>query len=266
MCKVFKVSRSGFYKYCHKKPNTLKPRLITKIKDAYDKSNKSYGYRRIYQKLKSDGVQCYKNGIYNLMQDNNLKAKGRSKYKVTTNSNHSLMREPNRLSRQFNPEKLNRSWASDITYIWTREGWLYLSVIMDLSSRKIISYQLSTRMNKELVSSCLHTAIRIRKPESGLVFHSDQGSQYASKEVKNILSSIGALGSMSRRGNCWDNAVVESFFKTIKTEMLDYEQLQTRSEAEMKIFHYIEMFYNTKRLHSSIGYQSPVAYEKKITI
>jgi transposase InsO family protein len=243
----------------------VKNELVNKIKNAFNKSKKSYGYRRIYQQLKNDGEKCYKNGIYKLMKANGLQAKGRRKYRVTTNSNHSLLREPNRLQRQFNPEQLNSFWAGDITYIWTREGWLYLSVVMDLSSRKIISYKLSARMNKELVSSCLHTAIRSRKPQAGLIFHSDQGSQYASKEVKNILSSIGALGSMSRRGNCWDNAVVESFFKTIKTEMLNYEQLQTRAEAEMKIFSYIEMFYNTERLHSSLGYQSPVTFEKKKT-
>jgi transposase InsO family protein len=264
MCKVLKVSRSGYYKHLKRKEKNTKSILLSKIEGIYDSSYKSYGYRRIYHSLKQSGEKCYKNGVYKLMKDNNLQARGRRKYRVTTKSDHKLQRAGNILDRQFNVHLPNRAWVSDITYVWTREGWLYLSIIMDISSRKIVSYDVSKVMSKEIVTRPLHRAIKERKPSGGLIFHSDQGSQYASKEVSNILKSCGFNQSMSRRGNCWDNAVAESFFKTLKTELLNYEQLQTRQEAEMKIFKYIEGFYNTRRLHSSIGYLSPNNYEKRI--
>jgi len=197
------------------------------------------------------------------MSENGLYAKGRRKYRVTTDSNHRLRIAPNLVNRNFAVEKKNKVWVGDITYIWTYEGWLYLSTVIDLYSRKVISWSLSKRMTKQLVTRSLIDAIKTRKPEAGLIFHSDQGVQYASNEFRNILASIDAKPSMSRRGNCWDNAVAESFFKTIKTELIRWENFQTRKEADMKIFSYIEIFYNRQRIHSTIGYVSPVVFEEQ---
>lgn len=237
--------------------------LLFKVEEAFLRSKQSYGYRRVFIDLKSEGVDCYRNQICKIMSNKGLQARGRVKYKVTTKSNHNMQKAPNVLKRQFAWEEKNRAWVSDITYIWSKYGLMYLSTIIDLHSRKVVAYALDNRMTKRLVTEPLQRAIQTRKPEEGLIFHSDQGSQYASNECKNVLSSIGAIQSMSRKGNCWDNAVAESFFKTIKTELIRWENFQSRDECELKIFQYIEIFYNRQRRHSSLGYLSPVEFEEK---
>jgi transposase InsO family protein len=196
------------------------------------------------------------------MRENKIIPKTKLKFRITTNSNHSHTIAPNLVRRNFALEKRNKVWVGDITYIWTREGWLYLSTVIDLFSRKIVGWSLESRMSRKLVMKSLSEAISQRKPEQGLIFHSDQGSQYASNEFRTLIKNNGALPSMSRRGNCWDNAVAESFFKTIKSELIYDGIFSTKQEARLAIFDYIEIFYNRKRLHSTINYMSPHDYEK----
>jgi len=232
------------------------------VKEAFENSRRTYGCRRITYQLKASGINCYKNKIAKIMNEYKIIPKTKRKYKITTNSNHSHSIAPNLVKRNFTLEKKNKVWVGDITYIWTREGWLYLSSVIDLFSRKIVGWSLGSRMSKNLVIASFSEAISQRKPEAGLVFHSDQGSQYASNEFRALIKNNGALPSMSRRGNCWDNAVAETFFKTLKSELIYDKVFDTKQEAELAIFEYIEIFYNRKRLHSTINYMSPHDYEK----
>ncbi len=267
MCQVLKCSHAGYYKWRKRKSPVYlsrRRRLLTLIRIKYEESRCTYGYRRIYHALKKDGVNCYLNQIQQLMKENAIFPKRKKKFRHTTDSNHRKKISPNLLKRNFKANALNRVWVGDITYIWTREGWLYLSTVIDLCSKKVVAYSVGNRITKELVIASLKNAIWSRKPKSGLIFHSDQGSQYASDEFREILKQNGLQQSMSRRGDCWDNAVAESFFKTIKYELLYHEQYRKRSTAEIRIFEYIEMFYNTRRLHSSIGYQSPLEFERNL--
>ena len=233
------------------------------IATVFEENAKTYGYRKMYKHLKGSGVKCYENQIEKLMKMAGISPKRKKKYRVTTNSKHNLPISPNLLKRNFNVEKLNKVWVGDITYIWTREGWLYLSTVIDLCSRRVVGYSTGKRLTKRLVLESLENAIKSRKPEKGLIFHSDRGSQYASNDFRKLITKHKIEQSMSRKGDCWDNAVAESFFKTIKCELTYWQYFRSRKEAEMKIFEYIEMFYNTRRLHSSIDYISPAAFEKK---
>jgi transposase InsO family protein len=195
------------------------------------------------------------------MRENGLKAKHRKKFRPTTDSKHSHPVAPNLLDRQFETDAPNKVWVADITYIWTREGWLYLAVILDLYGRRVVGWALRRRMSQELALEALRRAIALRNPGPGLIHHSDRGSQYASRAYQKLLRSRGILCSMSRKGNCWDNAVAESFFRSLKTEGLDLP-LTTREEANRCLFDYIEVFYNRKRLHSFLGYVSPADFER----
>lgn len=265
MCRVIEVSKSGFYRWMKQQRQPESPYeryLLIRIKEAFEQSNRTYGSRRIFWELISWDVKCYKNQIVRIMKKHGIKAKTKRKFKHTTDSNHNLKVAPNLLKRNFRADKINRVWVGDITYIWTREGWLYLSAVIDLYSRKVVGWSLNKRMIKKLVISSLKAAIAMRRPEKGLMFHSDRGSQYASDDFKKVLKGIDAQQSMSRKGNCWDNAVAESFFKTIKSELIYWRKYQTRYEAEMSIFEYIEMFYNRSRLHSVTNYMSPHSFEK----
>jgi len=196
------------------------------------------------------------------MKDGDIHSKTKKKYKATTNSKHHLPVYPNLLNQQFEADEPNQVWVADITYIWTKEGWLYLASVMDLFSRKIVGWCLSERMTKELVIKALNRAIDERKPQPGLIHHSDQGSQYASNEYQAILRQYGMQTSMSRKGNCYDNACAESFHSIIKKELIFHETFATREEAKHRIFEYIECFYNAERIHSANEYISPMAYEK----
>jgi len=203
-----------------------------------------------------------KKRVERLMREAGIYAVAKKKYRATTDSKHSLPVAANSLNRNFSVNKLNQSWVADITYIYTQEGWLYLSTIMDLYSRKIVGWSMKNRITRELVSEALHMAIKRRKPPSGLLLHSDRGSQYASDSYQVLLKRYGILCSMSRKGNCWDNAVMESFYRTLKVELIYLKRYETRIEAQRDIFEYIEIFYNRERLHSSLGYNSPEEYEK----
>ncbi|MCK8826569.1 IS3 family transposase [Natroniella acetigena] len=266
MCQVLGVSRSGYYSWLNRKPSKRKQenyKLKLRIAQIYSESRGSYGSPRIYKQLKKEGFKCNKKRIERLMRVLGLKAIQKRKFRVTTDSNHNLPIKENLLERKFDVTEKNKVWVSDITYISTKEGWLYLAVMIDLYSRKIVGWSMQKRMTKNLVIYALNMAIKRRNPEKGLIVHSDQGSQYASHAFQKLLWQNKFKSSMSRKGNCWDNAVAESFFGTLKTELVYHNKYQTRSQAKQDIFKYIEIFYNRNRLHSTLDYKSPEEYENE---
>ena len=236
--------------------------LKQKIMEIYHKNRKRYGSPRIYQQLLREGYPIGRKRVARLMQELDIQAVARKKYKATTDSAHSKPVAENHLNRDFTPDKPNASWVADITYIWTKEGWLYLATIMELFSRKIIGWSLRDRLSKGLVIAALDMAVKQRNLSPDLVLHSDRGSQYASELYQLLLLKHGILCSTSGKGNCWDNAVMESFYRTLKVELIYQNKYETRREAQRDIFEYIEIFYNRERLHSSIGYCSPEEYER----
>lgn len=265
MCEVFEVSRSSYYKRRKReqgqrfKENQL---ILKMIKNIFEESKQRYGSPRITAELRKCGIKCNKKRIARLMSKHGIAAKIFRKYRNTTNSNHQSEKAENILEREFIRERPNEVWTSDITYIRTEEGWLYLAAVLDLYSRKVIGWQLDKRINSDLVEKALKNALIDRKVESGVIFHSDQGIQYTSDNFRKVLKDNGFIQSMSRKGNCYDNAITESFFHTLKTELVHRTKYKTREEARRSIFEYIEIFYNRKRLHSAIGYCSPVEYEE----
>ena len=267
MCNELEVSRNGYYSWLRRgtsKRDLSDDKLLLKIMDIFYSSKQTYGSPRITAELKAKGIITSRRRVARLMREHGLKSKMyRKRYKIrTTDSRHRLPIAKNLVKMNFNPVRRDNLWASDITYIRTKEGWLYLSVIVDLYSRRVISWSTSEHIDEVLVMKTLDKAIRTRKPEEGLIFHSDRGSQYASYKVRNILEDNQILQSMSSTGNCYDNAVIESFFSTLKKELVYQECYQTRKEAEMSLFNYIEVFYNRFRRHSTLGYLSPENFEK----
>lgn len=265
LCRLLRVSKSGFYAHLNRRPSRRAQKsrqLALHVKEAFDSNLKVYGSPRIHSELCENGHVCSVNHVAKLMQDESLKAIQFKRFRVcTTDSAHALPIATNTLDRQFWPPAPDRVWAGDITYIPTAEGWLYLAVILDLYSRRVIGYSMSHLIDQELVCDALRLAIDLRRPSGGLLHHSDRGSQYASSAYQAMLVSNGIECSMSRKGNCWDNAVVESFFHTLKTERVFHQPYQTRAEARMDIFDYIVRFYNRRRRHSSLKYLNPVEYE-----
>jgi transposase InsO family protein len=225
---------------------------------------KSYGSPRIYQELVARGMACSENTVAQLMRAHGMAARTRRKYKVTTDSAHSLPLAENVLNRDFEQESPDRVWLGDITYIWTREGWLYLAAVLDTHSRRIVGWSMSARMRASLVMDALQMALGRRCPDqkASLMHHSDRGSQYASQAFQDLLREHNITCSMSRKGNCWDNAMMESFFATLKKERVHHETYDTREAARKSVFEYIELFYNTRRRHSALGYVSPEQFEK----
>jgi len=267
LCKQLEVSRSGYYAWLNREESTRdkqNKQLLEVIKKGFDESRNTYGYRRIHHYLKTSGNSCGKNRVARLMRQAGLQPKTRRKFKATTNSKHKLPIHENHLQREFKPKQINQSWSSDITYVWTHEGWLYLAVIMDLYSRKIIGWAMDSRMTDNLVINALKMALFRRKIASDLLLHSDRGSQYASRNYQALLKQHGIKCSMSRKANCWDNAAMESFFRSLKVESIYHETFKTREEAKTNIFDYIEIFYNRQRSHSTLNYLSPHDYEKQI--
>ena len=260
MCSVFEVSRSGYYAWL-KQPESRKTQedlvLSEVIKEIHLESHRTYGSPRVYEELLRRGKRHGRNRVARLMRKDGLKAKTRRKFKATTNSKHDLPVAPNLLDRDFTPKRPNQAWVADITYIWTGEGWLYLAIVLDLFSRAVVGWSMSERMTKKLVIDAFTLAVKRRNPPPGLLHHSDRGSQYASKDFQSLLAKYGAICSMSRKGNCWDNAPAESFFSTLKRELVFHCQYFTRTQARQSIFSFIERFYNRKRIHSSLGYRTP---------
>jgi putative transposase len=265
LCRVLKVSRSGYYRWRHSSEG-LRARedrkLLEEIRAIFEKSGGRYGSPRVYRELKAQGVGCSKHRVERLMRKAGLQARRRRSFKVTTRSTADHPVAPNRLDRRFSASDLNQVWAGDITYLETREGWLYLAVLLDLCSRRVVGWACSDRITRDLVLSALNQALRARRPPRGLLHHSDRGSQYTCAEYRAALAHQGAKVSMSRRGDCYDNAVVESFFSTLKAELVGYGSFRTRQQAQDELFDYIEIFYNRQRRHSSLGFLSPVAFEK----
>lgn len=236
--------------------------LSERIRTIYTEKKQRYGSPRITEELRGNGFSCSKNRVARLMKIQGITARAKKRFRVTTNSNHSLPVAPNLVEMQFNPEKKNSLWTTDITYIWTREGWLYLSVMLDLWSRAVISWNADKSMDETLVIKTLDKALRDRKPTDELILHSDRGSQYASMKLRSLLKQNNITQSMSSKGNCYDNAPTESFFSTLKRELVYRERFKTREEAKQKLFEYIEIFYNRQRRHSTLGYLSPMQFEK----
>jgi putative transposase len=264
MCRVLEVSRSGYYGW-KRQPRSKRQKdnekILMEIKESHKNSRRAYGSPRITEDLQANGTKCGENRVARLMKMHGIVGKAKKKFKATTNSRHNLPVAENVLNQNFTAEKPNTIWVSDITYIWTLEGWLYLVVILDLFSRQVVGWAMSDRLTSGFVVKALYQAIGRRRPPSGCIFHSDRGVQYASSDFRDALKAFGFIQSMSRKGNCYDNAVAESFFHTLKTEHVYEYRYETRAEARQSIFDYIEMFYNRQRRHSALGYRSPVSYE-----
>jgi transposase InsO family protein len=267
LCKVMRVSRSGFYDYLkrsssHSGNGPNEAALKARIKQIFDQSRSSYGSRRIMRQLISEGYKIGRYKVRRIMRDLGLKAKTPKRFKLTTDSRHSLPVAPNLLDRKFDVTTANTVWTADITYVWTLEGWLYLAVVMDLFSRQIVGWAMDKRMKKKLVIDALSMAYWQRKPPKRLLHHSDRGSQYASHDYQNLLKSYGMKASMSRKGNCWDNSPMERFFRSLKSERLTACRFHTRYQAKSEVLDYIS-YYNGIRLHSTLGYLAPITYEKE---
>ena len=264
MCQVLDVSQSGFYSW-RDRPDS--PRqlsnddLTTKIHMEFNKHKGRYGSPRITKSLNKQGIESSRNRIAAIMKKEGLKAKQKRRFRKTTDSNHNLPTAPNILSGNFECTVINSVWVSDITYIWTLEGWLYLCAILDLCSKKVIGWAISENINSQLVLDAFWRAYKGEKPPPGIIFHSDKGVQYACYEMAQALKDCDVIQSMSRKGNPYDNAVSESFFNTIKTEEVYHQTYITKQQARTCIFEYIEIYYNRVRLHSALGYLSPVEYE-----
>jgi len=265
MCSVLSVSRSGYYSW-RNRPESKRAienkMLLVHLKKVYETNRQVYGSPRITHALRSEGLTCSENRIARLMRLNGIKAKNKRSFKVTTDSKHKLPVAENLVRQNFTAEKPNKLWTSDITYIWTREGWLYLAVVLDVFSRAIVGWATSAHATRQLITNAIGQAIIQRKVDAGLIFHSDRGSQFASQDVKELLKQKQITQSMSAKGNCFDNAITESFFSRLKNEHVFFEKYQTRKEAHSSIFNYIEIFYNRKRKHSAINYMAPFEFEK----
>lgn len=269
MCKILKVSSSGYYKWLNNQNNPQSEReayrleIQQKISKSYHESFGTYGSPRVHDDLVEWGYIISQKTVARIMKELGFKAIPKEKFVVTTDSNHDLNIYPNVLNRQFNVEEPNQAWVSDITYIWTLEGWVYLSSVMDLYSRKIVGWSLDSHMKKELPIQALKMAIHSRQPGTGLIHHSDRGSQYCSHDYIDILKEKEMKISMSRKGDPYDNACIESFHATIKKELVYRTRFNTRFEAIKAINFYIGNFYNEKRKHSRLGYTSPNKFERK---
>jgi transposase InsO family protein len=268
MCRVLEVSRSGFYAWRDRPESARSQRqkeLVSEMQTIHqDRDLKNYGSPRMRDELVSRGYDVSENTVARLMREHDLRATGSRKFRVTTDSKHSLPVAENVLNREFEQESADRVWVSDITYIWTREGWLYLACVLDAYSRKIVGWSMSDRMTKELVLDALRMALGRRRANADvkLLHHSDRGSQYASAAYQELLREEGISCSMSRKGNCWDNALMESFFATLKKERIHQEDYASRRSARSSVFDYIERFYNRVRRHSSLGNVSPEQFEQ----
>ncbi len=267
MCRVLGVRSNNYYSYQKRKAqrpfDTTHQEMLEYVKDIAKFSDNTYGERRIQKTLNALSYPVSRRKAAQLMKEANVWVRYKKKYKATTNSEHNKPVYANELEQDFTVQQPNQAWVQDITYIWTSEGWLYLAVVIDLYSRKVVGWSMGTRMKAQLVCDALTMAMWQRKPKAGLIVHSDQGVQYASHQYRRILRTHGFVGSMSKKGCCWDNAVAESFFGTLKQERVHWRNYQTRYAAQQDVLNYITMWYNSKRMHSYLGYQSPNDFERQ---
>lgn len=266
MCQVLEVSTSGYYAWLEREPaaaSVPNQPLAQAVTRSYLDSDRTYGYRKVWQDLQAASVACCQETIRRVMKRLGFCAQYKRRFVVTTDSNHSYAVAENVLNRDFFAEAPDRKWVADITYIPTQEGWLYLAAVLDLFSRKVVGWAASERIDEALVTAALDRAIRQRRPGPGLLHHSDRGSQYAADGYQRVLSNRGMVCSMSRKGNCWDNAVMERFFGSLKAERVHRRSYPTRAEAKKDLFMYIEWFYNAGRRHAALNYQTPNAVESQ---
>ena len=266
MSRLLKVSRNGYYQFLRtpeSKREEENNALLTKIKRIHTKSRETYGSPRIHAALQLEGESFSRKRVARLMKKAGIQAKMKKRFKVTTKANPKAQAAPNILNRHFTARKPNERWVADITYIATAEGWLYVAAVLDLYSRRIVGLSMNERMTTNLVRAALEQALTHRKPQPGLMHHSDKGCQYTSHAFQQLLKAHQITVSMSGTGNCYDNAAMESFFHTLKTEHVYFEHYQTREEAKQSIFEYVEVFYNRQRLHSTLGYLTPNQFEAK---
>jgi transposase InsO family protein len=266
MCEVLEVSPSGYYAWCSREPSPRQRRLeaiAAAVEQSHRESDSVYGYRKVHEDLQERQIACCLETVRGVLREKGLFSRTRKKFVVTTDSGHALPVADNVLARDFTASAPDQKWVADITYVPTGEGWLYLAVVLDLFSRRIVGWSMSASLEAALVLDALRMALEHRRPGPGLVHHSDRGSQYASDAFASLLERHKIVCSMSRKGNCWDNAPAESFFGKLKTERVYGQHYATREEAKLDLFKYIELFYNRKRRHASLGYLSPVAFEER---
>jgi transposase InsO family protein len=264
LCRTLGGSPSGYYRWQRRgegdrarEDRRLKQRIVA----LHGETKGRYGTPRVERALRRQGISTSRKRVGRLRRELGLRAKAAKKYKATTDSRHPYPVAPNRLERRFVASKADRIWVGDITYLWTREGWLYLAIVLDTCSRRIVGWSVSESLERELAVSALEKALASRRPAPGLVHHTDRGAQYASGDYRDLVEQTGLVFSMSRKGDCWDNAVAESFFSTLKAELVHRNDYVSRSQARASIFEYIEAFYNGRRRHSALGYVSPVEHE-----
>ena len=269
MCRALAVSAAGYYAW-RVRPESARSvsarMTLSAIRVIHRESRETYGSPRIWDALVERGVRIGEHRVARLMRQDGIRAKTVKKWRATTQSQHRFPMAANTLDRAFTVEAPNRVWAGDIMYIWTLEGWLYLAVLLDLYSRRVVGWAMSQRVTVELTEQALTMALAKRAPTAGLLHHSDRGSQYAATSYQRVLDEYGLIPSMSRKGNCWDNACVESFFGTLKRELVYHRRYVTREEARQDIFAYIEVFYNRQRRHSTLGYHSPAEFEARAAV
>jgi putative transposase len=266
MCKVLDIKRSSYYAWLKRKPSKRSKNdveLVSEIKRIHKESYNTYGVRRIKAKLDSEGFYCGKNKVSRLMKKHGIHSKITRKFKATTYSNHNLNVAPNLLKQDFEVEHPRTVYVGDITYIGTNEGWLYLATVVDLFNREIVGWSMDSTMTRKLVIDAFNSALLKERPAEGFIFHSDRGVQYASYDYQDILRESGCRQSMSAKGCCYDNACAESFFSSLKKDIIYGRKFKTRAEAKLAIVEYIELFYNSKRLHSTLGYVSPKEFKKE---
>jgi transposase InsO family protein len=266
LCDVLEVSRSGYYAWTKRRPPARAlsdAQLEAEIAAVHRKSRGTYGSPRVHAELRAKGVRVGKKRVERLMREGGIQARRKRPFRRTTDSNHTQPIAPNVLGRQFDVKAPNQAWVTDVTYIPTDEGWLYLAAILDLFSRRVVGWATSANNDRALALDALEKALRTRRPAAGLLHHSDRGSPYASEDYRTALARHGIVASMSRTGDCWDNAVAESLFATLKAELVDHERYPTRAAATASIGDYLECFYNPARRHSYLGYVSPMEFELK---
>jgi putative transposase len=264
LCRTLEVSRSGFYAWKHRPQaaRTLRDQSLgLEIAAIFAESHRRYGSPRVHAQLRAAGHRTGRKRVARLMRAAGLRARERRRFRCTTDSRHGMAIRENLLARRFTVTAPNTRWATDITYLWTLEGWLYLAVMLDLFSRRVVGWSVSERLERGLALDALKMALEARRPSQGMLHHSDRGSQYASHEYQALLAEHGIVSSMSRRANCWDNAVAESFFASLKMELVYQTRWRTKDEARSALFEYIEVFYNPRRRHSALGYKSPAEFE-----
>jgi len=268
LCEALGVTRAGYYAWAKRQQSPPGPRaarrqeLAAEIRAAHEHSRRTYGSPRVYYELKGRGVEVCENTVARVMREQGIRSVVRRRFKArTTDSAHAHPVAPNLLARDFSADAPDRKWAADVTYVATGEGWLYLAVVVDLCSRRVVGWAMADHLRAALCLDALDMALARRRPGAGLVHHSDRGVQYACGDYRGLLRSQGIECSMSRRGDCYDNAMVESFFKTLKAELVYHERYATREQARRSVFEYVEVFYNRRRLHSSLGYKSPEQFE-----